>query len=87
MPISEEAKKLQVFADGLRAALGLCPLYGADASFGGVETMPDPLGHSGGDDWFQAAATDDEMTRDDRRTASIKQAERRKRKGESRGEL
>ncbi len=78
MPISEEAKKLQVFADGLRAALGLCPLYGADVSFGGVETITDPLGHSRGDDWFQAAATYDDTTRDDRRTATIKQAERRK---------
>lgn len=78
MPINQEARDLQLFANALRAALGLCPLYGADVSFGGIETIEDPLGHSRTDDWFHAAEIDDRSTRDGRRDASIEARIKRK---------
>jgi len=39
---SAEAEALQVFANGLRAALGLCPLYGADPETDYRVEMPEP---------------------------------------------
>ncbi len=79
MALSKRAQELQIFADGLRAALGLCPLYAADDSFGGVSAIADPVEHSRSDEWFEARGVDN-RSRDERWSDAIELATRRKMK-------
>jgi hypothetical protein len=73
MALSEQ----QHFVNALRAVLGLAPLYGADVSYGGIETVEDPLGHSRGDDWFEAAAPEDKSTRNERWSRTVEVAQKK----------
>lgn len=80
--MNKEARDLQNFANGLRAALGLCPLYGADESFGGVETIADPLGGSTYPEWFEARPEAKPLSRDEWRDAqTIASTARRGKRG------
>jgi asparagine synthetase B (glutamine-hydrolysing) len=79
--MNKEAKELQIFANALRAALDLCPLYGADESFGGVETVADPFGGSTHPEWFEAAPEPKPLSRDEWRDAQTTVHAARRRPG------
>jgi hypothetical protein len=59
------------FANGLRDALGLCPLYGPDRPSLGLESHADPFHHSGAIDWFAPAAVDDGESREEWRSRHV----------------
>ena len=68
--MSKKTEELQNFVDALRLCLGLSTLYRVESSYGGVQTITDPLGHSGTDDWFHSAEFND-STRNQRWDNSI----------------
>lgn len=70
--------QMQAFANGLRDALGLSPLYGPDRPSTGLEGHADPFHHSGSVDWFAPAPVDDGESREEWRNRQVVAATKRK---------